>query len=104
MPVMHPNFPDLWDPCNDAQSSCEESDGFHPPCRHVSRPFVTLHQAPSLVGFRGHVDVANDVRKCVDSEGFDALTVAQLKVELEKRNLPQDGLKAALIQRLEEAA
>jgi hypothetical protein len=35
---------------------------------------------------------------------FSKMTVAQLKVELEKRNLPQDGLKAALIQRLEEAA
>jgi hypothetical protein len=35
---------------------------------------------------------------------FSKMTVAQLKAELEKRNLPQDGLKAALIQRLEEAA
>ena len=35
---------------------------------------------------------------------FSKMTVAQLKVELEKRNLPTDGLKAALVQRLEEAA
>jgi|TARA_B100001540_G_scaffold237538_1_gene212001 rRNA processing protein Krr1/Pno1 len=35
---------------------------------------------------------------------FSKMTVAQLKVELQKRNLPTDGLKAALIQRLEEAA
>jgi hypothetical protein len=35
---------------------------------------------------------------------FSKMTVAQLKVELQKRDLPTDGLKAALIQRLEEAA
>ena len=103
MPLVHPNLPNLRDPCNDAQCPCEESDGFHPPCRHVSRPFVTLHQALSLVGFRGHVDVADGVRKCVDSEGFDALTVAELKEALRERGLPVSGRKADLIERLTSA-
>jgi len=47
--------------------------------------------------------VANDVRKCVDSEGFDALTVAQLKEALRERGLPVSGRKADLIERLTSA-
>jgi len=39
----------------------------------------------------------------VDSEGFDALTVAELKEALRERGLPVSGRKADLIERLTSA-
>ena len=60
-----------------------------------------VETAPAAPAAAAETETEQKEEEAID---FSKMTVAQLKVELEKRNLPTDGLKAALVQRLEEAA